>query len=102
MFLKFIIVCNDKYKGILKYMEVFVCDVNRNNVIEGGFVVRFLVKMVKIYDYLFKFLLIGDSGVGKICVLFRFFEDVFNLMFIFIIGKWYDMFEKGGCVLLNF
>ena len=30
--------------------------------------------MAKTYDYLFKLLLIGDSGVGKTCVLFRFSE----------------------------
>uniref|UniRef100_A0A8C9NUY2 small monomeric GTPase n=1 Tax=Serinus canaria TaxID=9135 RepID=A0A8C9NUY2_SERCA len=28
--------------------------------------------MAKTYDYLFKLLLIGDSGVGKTCLLFRF------------------------------
>ena len=43
--------------------------------------------MAKTYDYLFKLLLIGDSGVGKTCVLFRFSEDAFNATFISTIGK---------------
>ncbi|KAG8144822.1 hypothetical protein E2320_013241 [Naja naja] len=38
--------------------------------------------MAKTYDYLFKLLLIGDSGVGKTCLLFRFSEDAFNTTFI--------------------
>ncbi|BES99146.1 unnamed protein product [Nesidiocoris tenuis] len=42
--------------------------------------------MAKSYDYLFKLLLIGDSGVGKTCVLFRFSEDAFNNTFISTIG----------------
>jgi len=42
--------------------------------------------MAKSYDYLFKLLLIGDSGVGKTCVLFRFSEDAFNSTFISTIG----------------
>lgn len=41
----------------------------------------------KIYDLLFKLFFIGDFGVGKMCFLFRFFDDVFNIIFIFIIGK---------------
>jgi len=40
----------------------------------------------KSYDYLFKLLLIGDSGVGKTCVLFRFSDDAFNSTFIATIG----------------
>ena len=44
--------------------------------------------MAKTYDYLFKLLLIGDSGVGKTCVLFRFSEDAFNATFISTIGEW--------------
>ena len=43
--------------------------------------------MAKTYDYLFKLLLIGDSGVGKTCILFRFSEDAFNTSFISTIGK---------------
>lgn len=45
-----------------------------------------LVWMAKTYDYLFKLLLIGDSGVGKTCLLFRFSEDAFNTTFISTIG----------------
>lgn len=40
----------------------------------------------KAYDYLFKLLLIGDSGVGKTCVLFRFSDGTFNATFISTIG----------------
>ncbi|TNN86876.1 Ras-related protein Rab-8B [Liparis tanakae] len=43
--------------------------------------------MAKTYDYLFKLLLIGDSGVGKTCLLFRFSEDSFNTTFISTIGQ---------------
>ncbi|RZF39576.1 hypothetical protein LSTR_LSTR001097 [Laodelphax striatellus] len=40
----------------------------------------------KTYDLLFKLLLIGDSGVGKTCVLFRFSDDAFTPTFISTIG----------------
>ena len=42
----------------------------------------------KYYDFLFKLLLIGDSGVGKTCILDRFTGDYFNTSFISTIGKW--------------
>ncbi len=38
------------------------------------------------YDYLFKLLLIGDSGVGKSCILLRFTEDSYSEAFISTIG----------------
>lgn len=45
----------------------------------------------KQYDLLFKLLLIGDSGVGKTCILYRFSEDQFNTSFISTIGKQKDI-----------
>merc|ERR1711934_713226 len=38
------------------------------------------------YDMLIKLLLIGDSGVGKSCLLCRYSDDVFNNKFITTIG----------------
>merc|ERR1711871_1422117 len=38
------------------------------------------------YDLLIKLLLIGDSGVGKSCLLCRYSDDVFNSSFITTIG----------------
>lgn len=62
--------------------------------------------MAKTYDYLFKLLLIGDSGVGKTCVLFRFAEDAFNATFIstigkqlnFVLARFYVRYHQGRCV----
>merc|ERR1711977_187099 len=38
------------------------------------------------YDYLFKLLLIGDSGVGKSCLLLRFADDTYQESYISTIG----------------
>lgn len=38
------------------------------------------------FDALVKLLLIGDSGVGKSCLLLRFSEDSFTSSFITTIG----------------
>ncbi|XP_062187649.1 ras-related protein RABE1c-like [Phragmites australis] len=38
------------------------------------------------YDHLIKMLLIGDSGVGKSCLLLRFSDDTFTTSFITTIG----------------
>ncbi|XP_075032307.1 ras-related protein Rab-13 isoform X2 [Calonectris borealis] len=42
--------------------------------------------MAKAYDHLFKLLLIGDSGVGKTCLIIRFAEDNFTSTYISTIG----------------
>lgn len=51
----------------------------------------------KTYDLLFKLLLIGDSGVGKTCILFRFSDDAFTSTFISTIG----MFLQEMLRILN-
>ena len=38
------------------------------------------------YDYLFKMLIIGNSGVGKSCLLLRYAENSFNENFFNTIG----------------
>lgn len=38
------------------------------------------------YDYLYKLLLIGDSGVGKSCLLLRFADDTYTDSYISTIG----------------
>ena len=43
--------------------------------------------MDETYDFLFKLVLVGDSGVGKTCVLNRFAEDAFNSTYKATIGE---------------
>jgi Ras-related protein Rab-27A len=38
------------------------------------------------YDYLFKFLILGNSGVGKTSLLCRFVDGTFNNKFISTVG----------------
>lgn len=42
--------------------------------------------MIKEYDYLFKLVIIGDSGVGKSSLLSRFVDDQFTDSFLTTIG----------------
>ncbi|XP_040963177.1 GTP-binding protein YPTM2 isoform X2 [Gossypium hirsutum] len=46
------------------------------------------------YDYLFKLLLIGDSGVGKSCLLLRFADDSYLDSYISTIGV--DFWDTAG------
>ena len=44
-------------------------------------------QMAKTYNFLFKLPLVGDSEVGKTCVLTRYAEDTFRSTFISTIGE---------------
>ena len=42
--------------------------------------------ILKISDYLFKYLVIGNSGIGKSCLLIRFTDDTFSDSYVTTIG----------------
>jgi Ras family len=52
------------------------------------------------YDYLLKFLTIGDSGVGKTCFLYQYTDGVYNSKFISTVGI--DFREKRVVSYENF
>ncbi|EGV99916.1 Ras-related protein Rab-1A [Cricetulus griseus] len=52
--------------------------------------------MNKEYDNLFKLLLIGDSGVGKSCLLLRFADDTYMESYISTIEKSKKKKEEEG------
>lgn len=41
----------------------------------------------KDYEATYKILILGDSGVGKTCLIFRFIENIFSDSYISTIGK---------------
>ena len=48
----------------------------------------------KNYDHLIKIIIIGDSSVGKSCILLRFSEDQFLDAWFSILER-YDLVEKS-------
>jgi Ras-related protein Rab-1A len=42
--------------------------------------------MIKEYDYLFKLVIVGNSGVGKSSLLLRFSDDTFSDSYLTTIG----------------
>lgn len=46
-----------------------------------------MAKQTNAYDFLAKILIIGDSGVGKTCLLLRFCENSFTTSHLATIGK---------------
>ncbi len=66
----------------------------------------FLAKIMTIprdYDFTFKILVLGDSGVGKTCLIKRFTDDDFSENFLSTIGLYNtDDFSYTNLVLSPF
>ena len=54
--------------------------------------------MEKEYDVLYKLLLIGDSSVGKTCILQKYTNDSFDSTFITTVG---EIRSSVFCIVLN-
>ena len=52
-------------------------------------------------ELLLKSLLLGDSGVGKTCILARYTEDTFTTSFIATVGERVCLHEKAISVTLH-
>lgn len=48
---------------------------------------KHLPAMAKIYDHMFKIVMIGDRGVGKPQIMMKFTTDIFKLSFSSTIGE---------------
>jgi len=68
----------------MRWARIRTQNSNVNTVVT--FEIFFVSKMVRDYDHLFKLVLIGDSGVGKSCILLRFADDSFTESYITTIG----------------
>ena len=53
--------------------------------------------------YTLKYLVIGDSAVGKTCLIYRFTEDTFSAIFIGTVGKFncFVAFITNGRYICN-
>lgn len=56
----------------------------------------------KDYEVTYKILILGDSGVGKTCLIFRFIENIFSDSYISTIGKLVVLQScKETCILFD-
>jgi hypothetical protein len=69
------------------YIYIYIYGLERSSAdVCAGVPASFCGVRVRWQDYLVKLLLIGDSGVGKSCLLLRFSDDQFTTSFITTIG----------------